>query len=132
MNFIALLRKILPYLIGAGVVVALFFGAYNMGYSKATLKCKEGYYKAQLAALQAEKDNLEKQYESAQMTISELRNQKEKIRVVTKDVIKEIIKNIPGDTVYVPGSNTEPKQCSFVLNSETIAKINSVRSGVPK
>jgi len=112
-----LFKTLLPYIIGAVVIAILFFTGYNMGYKAANSQCKAAEYARELKAEQLQAENLKKQVEGDKIVIAQLTAQKDKIQVVTQDVIKTVTKLVPDN-----------RACD--IHSDVIDQINKARSGV--
>ena len=109
-------KKLLPYILGALFVIALFGTGYYLGYSKAHSACKEQQY---ISELQGEKDkntNLQKQYDNSQKVIADLTKQNHDLQIIKDGTIKYIYKTVPAK-----------KECD--IGPDVIEQINKVRAG---
>lgn len=110
-------KSFAPYIIGAVVVMSLFFGGMYIGSTRATAKCDVTAITKELKGEREKNVSLQTQYDASLITIKELRAKKDKVDVVTKEVIKNVYVKVP-----------VLKECN--IHADVISEINKVRSGV--
>lgn len=89
---------------------------YHEGHSKASSECKAAELQTQLDGQVAKYNHLKLQYDAAENLVIDLNSKKDKVRVVTQEVIKKI-----------PVLVKDNRACD--IDSNAIKEINKARAG---
>jgi len=109
------LGQLIKFLVFILFLVAIFFA----GFYAAEKQCSASINKSEYNAEKIKYDNLKKQYDDDEVQIAQLKDQKNKIQVVTNDVVHTIIKKVPVNA-----------NCD--IHEDVISQINIARSGTKK